>query len=93
VLAEPSADHRRVMQELIARSTRLVVTAKRGRRMLQEVYQAPPARIDLIPHGIHGIPFVAPNDYKDQFGAEGVGARICGTHSFLPCFRQFWGSQ
>src|SRR5207249_5778372 len=52
VLREPNAEQRRVMQELIARSTRLVVMAERGRQMLQEVYQAPPAKIDLIPHGI-----------------------------------------
>ena len=71
VLSEPNADQRRVMQELIARSTRLVVMAERGRRMLQEVYQAPPAKIDLIPHGIPDSPFVDPNYYKDQFGVEG----------------------
>ena len=59
------------MQELIARSTRLVVMAERGRQMLQEIYQAPPAKIDLIPHGIPDIPFVDPNYYKDQFGVEG----------------------
>ena len=39
--------------------------------MLQEIYQAPPAKIDLIPHGIPDIPFVDPNYYKDQFGVEG----------------------
>src|SRR6266436_2412703 len=39
--------------------------------MLQEVYQASPAKIDLIPHGIPDIPFVDPNYYKDQFGVEG----------------------
>jgi glycosyltransferase involved in cell wall biosynthesis len=71
VLAEPSVDQRRVMHELIARSTRLVVMAERGRQMLQETFQAPPAKIDLIPHGIHDIPFVDPNYYKDQFGVEG----------------------
>jgi glycosyltransferase involved in cell wall biosynthesis len=71
VLREPNADQRRVMQELIARSTRLVVMAERGRSMLREVYQAPPAKIDLIPHGIPDIPFVDPNYYKDQFGVEG----------------------
>ena len=70
VLREPNADQRRVMQELIARSTRLVVMAERGRQMLQEIYQAPPAKIDLIPHGIPDIPFVDPNYYKDQFGVE-----------------------
>jgi glycosyltransferase involved in cell wall biosynthesis len=71
VLAEPNADQRRVMQELIARSTRLVVMAERGRALLEDIYQAPPAKIDLIPHGIHDIPFVDPNYYKDQFGVEG----------------------
>ncbi len=71
LLREPNANQRRVMQELIARSMRLVVMAERGRQMLQEIYQAPPAKIDLIPHGIPDIPFVDPNFYKDQFGVEG----------------------
>jgi glycosyltransferase involved in cell wall biosynthesis len=71
VLREPNGEQRRVMQELIARSTRLVVMSERGRRMLPEIYQAPPAKIDLIPHGIPDIPFVDPNYYKDQFGVEG----------------------
>ena len=71
VLREPNSEQRRVMQELIARSTRLVVMAERGRQMLQEVYQAPPGKIDVIPHGIPNIPFVDPNYYKDQFGVEG----------------------
>src|SRR5271154_747703 len=38
VLREPRPDQRRVMQELILLSTRLVVMADRGRRMLQDVY-------------------------------------------------------
>ena len=71
VLREPNADQRRVMQELIARSTRLVVMTERGRQMLQDIYQTPPTKIDLIPHGIPDIPFVDPNYYKDQFGVEG----------------------
>lgn len=71
ILREPNADQRRVMHELIARSTRLVVMAERGRRMLQDVYQAPATKIDLIPHGIHDIPFIDPNYYKDQFGVDG----------------------
>lgn len=71
VLRDPNLDQRRVMHELIARSTRLVVMAERGRQMLQEIYHAPPAKIDVIPHGIPDIPFVDPNYYKDQFGVEG----------------------
>jgi glycosyltransferase involved in cell wall biosynthesis len=71
VLREPRADQRRVMQELISLSTRLVVMAERGRRMLEEIYDAPPAKIDLIAHGIHDVSFVDPTYFKDQFGVEG----------------------
>ncbi|MGC2363515.1 MAG: glycosyltransferase [Candidatus Sulfotelmatobacter sp.] len=71
ILREPKANQRRVMHELVALSTRLVVMAERGRQMLQEIYQAPPAKIDLIPHGIPDVGFVDSTDFKDQFGVEG----------------------
>ena len=71
VLHEPRADQRRVMRELVSLSTRLVVMAERGRHMLQEIYQAPPTKIDLIPHGIPDVGFVDPTFFKDQFGVEG----------------------
>ena len=71
VLRKPNADQLRVMLELIARSSRLVVMTEWGRTMLQEVYHAPPAKIDLIPHGIPDGTFVAPDHYKSQFGVAG----------------------
>src|SRR5256712_699779 len=71
LLREPEAGQRRVMHELVALSTRLVVMGERGRQMLQDIYQAPPAKIDLIPHGIPDVGFVDPTDFKDQFGVEG----------------------
>ncbi|MEJ2244467.1 MAG: glycosyltransferase family 4 protein [Acidobacteriota bacterium] len=71
ILHTPQADQQRVMQELISLSTRLVVMAERGCRILQDVYNAPPAKIDLIPHGIPDVGFVDPTYFKDQFGVEG----------------------
>jgi len=71
VLLKPNADQRRVMLKLIAHSARLVVMTERGRTILQEVYQAPPAKIDLIPHGIPDVPFASPDSYKGQFGVAG----------------------
>ncbi len=71
VLREPRADQRRVMQELISLSTRLIVMVDRGRQMLEDVYGAPPAKIDLIAHGIPDVGFVDPTYFKDQFGVEG----------------------
>lgn len=71
VLLKPNADQHRVMRKLISYSARLVVMTERGRAILQEVYQAPAAKIDLIPHGIPDVPFVGPDYYKDQFGVGG----------------------
>lgn len=71
VLREPRADQKRVMQELISLSTRLIVMAERGRRMLEDIYKAPPAKIDVIAHGIPDVGFVDPTYFKDQFGVEG----------------------
>src|SRR5271170_6651255 len=71
VLLDPRPDQRRVMQEIISLSTRLVIMAERGRTMLKEIYDAPPAKIDLIAHGIPDVGFVDPTYFKDQFGVEG----------------------
>ncbi len=71
VLQKPEADQRRVMEGLISLSARLVVMAERGRQMLEQIYQAPAAQIDLILHGIPDVGFVDPTYFKDQFGVEG----------------------
>ncbi len=71
VLLKPNTDQHRVMQGLIARSTRLVVMTERGRVILRDVYHAPLAKIDLIPHGIPDVAFMAPDHYKAQFGVGG----------------------
>jgi glycosyltransferase involved in cell wall biosynthesis len=71
VLREPNPEQRRVMRELTRLSTRLVVMSERGREFLREVYQAPEAKIDLIPHGIPDTPFTDPNYFKDEFGVAG----------------------
>jgi glycosyltransferase involved in cell wall biosynthesis len=71
VLREPNVEQRRVMRDLIQLSTRLVVMSERGAEFLREVYQAPAAKIDLIPHGIPDMPFADPNYFKDEFGVAG----------------------
>src|SRR5579862_8141456 len=71
VLQTPQLEQRRVMEGLISLSTRLLVMADRGRQMLQDIYHAPPGKIDLIPHGIPDVGFVDPTYFKDLFGVEG----------------------
>jgi glycosyltransferase involved in cell wall biosynthesis len=71
VLSRPNADQHRVVRKLVAHSARVVVMTERGQTILHEIYHTPPAKIDLIPHGIPDVAFVAPDHYKDQFGVAG----------------------
>jgi glycosyltransferase involved in cell wall biosynthesis len=71
ILRQPNAEQRRVMQELVALSTRMVVMTQHGRELLQEVFDAPAEKIDVIPHGIPDMPFIDPAFFKDKFGVEG----------------------
>jgi glycosyltransferase involved in cell wall biosynthesis len=71
ILENPLPEQYRVMKEIIKLSNRLVVMSQRSIKLLREVYDAPIEKIDLIPHGIHDVPFVDPGFHKDKFGAEG----------------------
>jgi glycosyltransferase involved in cell wall biosynthesis len=71
ILKEPDPKQRSVMETISQISDRLVVMSQRGSEFLQEIYHVPQEKIDLIPHGIHDVPFVDPNFYKDKFGVEG----------------------
>jgi glycosyltransferase involved in cell wall biosynthesis len=71
VLCDPDPDQRRVMEEIVALSDRLIVMSERASEFMQEIYRAPADKIDLIPHGIPDVPFVDPAFYKDHFSLEG----------------------
>ncbi len=71
VLQEPNPAQRKVMEELILRSDRLVVMARKGAEILRETYCVSDSKIDVIPHGIPDIPFADSEASKRQFGLEG----------------------
>ncbi len=71
VLEHPNAAQRAVMDELCARSERVVVMSDLGRHFLETVYGVPEDKIDVIPHGIPDVPFTDANFYKDAFNVEG----------------------
>jgi len=68
---KPTPTQRKVLAEIAERSDRLVVMSNKGAGFLQDIYDVPSDRLDLIPHGIHDVPFTDPNFYKDNFGVEG----------------------
>ena len=71
ILKEPSPDQRRVLEELVSLSDRVVVMSELGAEFLQSIYHIPAEKIDLIPHGIPDVAFVDPSFHKDLFGVEG----------------------
>jgi glycosyltransferase involved in cell wall biosynthesis len=71
VLREPDVDQLIVLQEIAARSDRLIVMSEHSSQFLQEVFRVPAGKIDLIPHGIPDLPFAEPVLHGDSLSAQG----------------------
>lgn len=71
VLAAPSPAQRRVIDQIIDVSAKLVVMSDKGREFLRAVHDVPAAKIAVIPHGIPEFPFVEPNHAKAKLGFTG----------------------
>lgn len=68
VLAEPSAAQRRVLERIMAISSRVVVMAQKGRELLLGVYAVGAGKILVVPHGIPDFAFVEPDTAKSSLG-------------------------
>jgi glycosyltransferase involved in cell wall biosynthesis len=68
-LSDPDPAQRRVMDEIVRLSERLVVMSGHSAALLQQMYRVAPEKIDLIPHGIPEVMFAAGD--KDRLGVEG----------------------
>jgi len=72
ILENPSRHYREAFDDVINCSQRLVTMSQTGARMLQEIYGVPESKISVIHHGVHDVPFVDSNFYKEQFNVEGL---------------------
>jgi len=71
VLEEPSPSQKQTLMRICEQSATIVVMAHAATDILTRVYQVPPEKIKLIPHGAPDVPFLDSSYYKDQFQAEG----------------------
>jgi glycosyltransferase involved in cell wall biosynthesis len=71
VLRRPDIDQRIVMQQIAARSDRLIVMSEYSSRVLQDVFGVPSDKIDRIPHGIPDLPFAETDIYKESLSIGG----------------------
>ncbi len=68
VLAEPAPAYRGVLDKIADASSRVIVMAEKGRKLLRAVYRVPAEKIEVIPHGIPDFAFVEPDQAKARFG-------------------------
>jgi glycosyltransferase involved in cell wall biosynthesis len=68
ILSAPNLHQRRVMDEIVGLSDRVIVMTPGGATLLREVHDVPGEKIDVIPHGIPSVPFAGS---KNRLGVEG----------------------
>ncbi len=68
VLEKPSSAQRKVMDKIIALSSRVIVMAEKGRDLLLDVYHTPPRKIEVIAHGVPDFEFTSPDAAKRKIG-------------------------
>jgi len=71
VLSEPSPSQRRVLNEIVALSSKVIVMAEKGRELLRSTYAVPAEKIEVIPHGIPDAPYVDASAAKSRRGFAG----------------------
>ena len=71
VLSEPSPMQRRVLNDIVALSAKVIVMAEKGRELLRSTYAVPAEKIEVIPHGIPDAPFADPDAAKSRLGFAG----------------------
>ncbi|MEE9268874.1 MAG: glycosyltransferase family 4 protein [Candidatus Krumholzibacteria bacterium] len=78
---EPDPLQKEVFSEIAAMAKRIVVMSAKAFELLESVYGVHRDKVVHISHGIHDVPFVDPNFYKDKFGVE--GRRVILTFGLL----------
>lgn len=72
ILENPLKDYREAFEYVVNCSQRIVTMSQRGARMLRDIYAVPEDKISIIHHGVHDVPFVDSNFYKEHFNVEGL---------------------
>ncbi len=71
ILENPTKGQRKVFEEIIERSSRLIVMSRKGEAFLKSVYGVPDDKIAFIHHGVPEIEFGSGEHYKANMGLRG----------------------
>lgn len=70
LLTEPSADARRVLEGIIRRSDYVIVMARVGIQILEQLYETLADKALYIPHGCPNVPFIGSDMIKSRLGLK-----------------------
>jgi glycosyltransferase involved in cell wall biosynthesis len=68
ILETPNDDQRRVMDALLRLSSTVVCMSRKGAQILKRVYNAPDAKVAIVPHGAPSRPLSSTRDFKAAMG-------------------------
>jgi glycosyltransferase involved in cell wall biosynthesis len=71
ILRTPTSNQKEVFDEILSRSTRIVVMSHTARDLLSKVHGVDPAKVDYIPHGIPEITRNAGLSLRAEIGGDG----------------------
>ena len=70
VLLEPDSDSRRVLESVLQHSKRVIVMARVGVQILENLYSTLADKVRYIPHGCPNVPFISSQPIKHRLGLE-----------------------
>ncbi len=70
ILETPNDDQRRVMDSLLRLSATVVCMSRKGAQILKRVYNAPDAKVAIVPHGAPSRPLSPTREFKAAMGLE-----------------------
>lgn len=71
VLRQPTDHQRAIMRGILERTEMVVAMSQAAGRLLTDEYDADPARVAIIPHGVPDLPLVQPDTIKPAVGLSG----------------------
>jgi polysaccharide biosynthesis protein PslF len=82
VLAKPSKNQRRILQELSRQSHHIVTMAQFSKKLLINIYGIPADKIQVIPHG---VPFIQTNGTQEELKCRAglAGRTVLSTFGLL----------
>lgn len=70
VLLEPDSDSRRVIESILQNSMHVIVMARVGVQILENLYSTLADKVRYIPHGCPNVPFISSQTMKHRLGLE-----------------------